>query len=172
MKYMYWAELWLANNIFYTVWGKIQPLKRMLTLLDFGSFLKVPKSVGKSSACPVGVFSMLPNPPKCHIRHKSGKSTMFIIKLKILYCREWWPYGPQTPFLKDLPRNNYAENSFPNTSCAFTTRTPVRGVDQYTFADKCSNTCNLQWKGDLVFTRPSKQQPNTMLQQAPAQDNA
>ena len=64
--------------------GKIQPLKRMLTLLDVGSFLKMPRIVGKSSAHPVGVFSMRPNPPKCNIRHKSRKSTILLIKLKIL----------------------------------------------------------------------------------------
>ena len=75
-----WAELWLVNKIFYTVWGKLQLMEIMLTLLDFGSFLKIPKIVGKSSACPVGVFSMLPNPPKCHIRQKTIKSTILIIK--------------------------------------------------------------------------------------------
>ena len=62
-----WAELWQANQVFYTVWGKIQLLKQMLTLLDFGTFQKISKIVGKSSAHPVGVFSMRPNPPKCHI---------------------------------------------------------------------------------------------------------
>ena len=40
MRLMYnWAELWLVNKICYTVWGKIQPLKKMLTLLGFASFL-------------------------------------------------------------------------------------------------------------------------------------
>ena len=61
-----WAELWLVAKILYTVLGKIQSLKKMLTLLDCGLFLKISKIVGKSSACPVGVFSMRPNPPKCH----------------------------------------------------------------------------------------------------------
>ena len=32
------AELWLANNIFYTVWVEIQLLERMLTLLDLDIF--------------------------------------------------------------------------------------------------------------------------------------
>ena len=34
-----WAELWLVNKFFYTVWGRIQPLKKMLTLPVFGCFL-------------------------------------------------------------------------------------------------------------------------------------
>ena len=42
-----WAELWLVNKIFYTVWSKIQPLKQMLTLLGFRSFLKISKIVGQ-----------------------------------------------------------------------------------------------------------------------------
>ena len=29
-----WVERWLVNKIFYTVWAKIQPLNKMLTLLD------------------------------------------------------------------------------------------------------------------------------------------
>ena len=51
-----------------TVWGKNPAAEKMLTLLALGIFLKTPKIVGKSSADPVGVFSMRPNPPKCHIR--------------------------------------------------------------------------------------------------------
>ena len=39
-----WAELWLVNKISYTVWGKIQPLKTMLTLLDFGIIFENPKT--------------------------------------------------------------------------------------------------------------------------------
>ena len=31
-----WAELWLVAQILYTVLGKIQSLKKMLTLLDCG----------------------------------------------------------------------------------------------------------------------------------------
>ena len=76
-----WAELWLVNQILYTVWGKIQPLKRMLTLLDFGPCLEIHRIVGKSSACPVWVFSMLPNPPKCHIQQKS-RNQHFPYKIK------------------------------------------------------------------------------------------
>ena len=79
---MLW-ELWLVNIFCYTVWGKIWPLERLLTLLDFGSFLKIPRIVGKSSAHTVGVFSMLSNPPKCHMRQNSRKSAIFIIKLGI-----------------------------------------------------------------------------------------
>ena len=43
--YLYMC-IYLANGsvrIFYTVWGKILPLNKMLTLLDFGSLLKNPK---------------------------------------------------------------------------------------------------------------------------------
>ena len=47
-----WVELWLVNKIFYTVWGKIQPLKTKMALLDFESFLKIPRIVGKSSHIP------------------------------------------------------------------------------------------------------------------------
>ena len=72
-----------GKQIFYTVWSKNQLPRRMLTLLDFGSFLKFPKIVGKSSACPVGVFSMQPNPPKCHIRQKSRKTSILQMKLQI-----------------------------------------------------------------------------------------
>ena len=38
------------------------------------TFLKIPKFEGKSSTCPVGVFSMRPNPPKCHIRRETTKN--------------------------------------------------------------------------------------------------
>jgi hypothetical protein len=55
---------------------------KMFTLLDFRSFVEVLRIVGKSPPHPVGVFSMLPNPSKCHIRPKIKKSP-FIIKLKI-----------------------------------------------------------------------------------------
>ena len=40
-----WVELWLVENSFYTVWVKIQLLERVLTLLDSGSFLKIPNRV-------------------------------------------------------------------------------------------------------------------------------
>ena len=43
---------------------------KMLTLLDFGTFLKIPRIVGKSSAHPIGVSSMPPTLPKCHIRQQ------------------------------------------------------------------------------------------------------
>ena len=76
-----WAELWLAKKMFYTVWVKIQPLKRMLTLLDFESFLNFPQIVNKSSACPVGVFSMRPNFPKCYVRQKKNNNK-FTNKIK------------------------------------------------------------------------------------------
>jgi hypothetical protein len=57
--------------------------KKCLHFSNFESFLKIPRIVGKSSAHPVAVFSMLPNPPKCHIRQKSRKSIPSVIKLKI-----------------------------------------------------------------------------------------
>ena len=62
--------------------GQNAAAEKMLTLLDFGSCLQNPKIVGKSSACPVGVLSMLPNPPKCHIRQKTNKSLILIVRLK------------------------------------------------------------------------------------------
>ena len=49
---------------------------QMFTLLDFGSFLKVARSVGKSLPHSVDVFSMLPNPSKCLIQQKSRKCTI------------------------------------------------------------------------------------------------
>ena len=84
-----WAELWLVKSFFYTIWVKIQLLETMLTLLDFGSCLKNTRFVGKSSACPIGVFSMQPNPPKCHIRQQSIKSINLAIQLKILESSAW-----------------------------------------------------------------------------------
>jgi hypothetical protein len=42
-----------------------------ITLLDFGSFVKVLRIVSKSLAQTAGVFCMLSNPPKCEIMHKS-----------------------------------------------------------------------------------------------------
>jgi hypothetical protein len=51
--------------------SKSEHLKELFTLLDFESFLKVLRIVGKSLPHPVGVFCMLQNPPKCHIIHKS-----------------------------------------------------------------------------------------------------
>ena len=38
-----WAEFWLVNKICYTVCGKIQPLNKMLTLLDVRHFLNFSK---------------------------------------------------------------------------------------------------------------------------------
>ena len=49
----------------------------------FGVSFENSQIVGKSSACPVGVFSMRPNPPKCHILQKSRKSIILLIKCKI-----------------------------------------------------------------------------------------
>jgi hypothetical protein len=57
--------------------------RKLFTLLDFLSFFKTLRIVGKSLPHPIGVFSMLPNPSKCHIRPKIKKSHIFIIKLKI-----------------------------------------------------------------------------------------
>ena len=57
--------------------------RTMFTLLDVGSFLKIPRIEGKSSANPVGVFFMLFNPPKCLKHQKSIKYTISTIKWKI-----------------------------------------------------------------------------------------
>ena len=54
----------------------------MLTLLDFGSFLKISKIVDKSSAHTVEVFSMQPNPHKCHMRQKTKNIINFTSKIK------------------------------------------------------------------------------------------
>ena len=69
-----WAELWLANTIFYTVWVKIQLLEKNVDTVRFWViFQKNPRIVGKASAQPVGVLSMHPRPPKCNIRQTKNK---------------------------------------------------------------------------------------------------
>jgi hypothetical protein len=40
--------------------------------------LKIPRIIAKSSAHPVGVFSMRPNPPRCHIRQQHTKKIIYI----------------------------------------------------------------------------------------------
>ena len=72
-----WAELWLVDKICYTVWCKIQPMEKWWHFSTLGHFLKN-KIIGKSLAHPVGVFSMRPSPPKCHIRQITRKSSIFI----------------------------------------------------------------------------------------------
>ena len=78
-----WAELWLVKNIFYTVWVQIQWLEKIVYTSRFSVIFKNLRIVGKSLPHPVAVFSMLPNPSKCHIRQQMKKSCIFIIKLKI-----------------------------------------------------------------------------------------
>ena len=67
-----WAELWLAKKQIIPFGSKSSCWRKLFTLLDVGSFLKIPRVVGKSSAPPVGLFSMLPNPPKCHMRQNKN----------------------------------------------------------------------------------------------------
>ena len=74
-----------SNRLHSTRFVKTSAPRRLPTsgravLTDF--LKKIPKMVGKSSACPVGVFSMLPNPPKCHTRPKSRKINSFDNKCK------------------------------------------------------------------------------------------
>ena len=76
LQHVDWAELWLVKKNMILPGSKSGRWRKLSTLLDFGSFLKVPKIEGKSSAHPVGVFCMQPNPPKCHIRQKSRKSAI------------------------------------------------------------------------------------------------
>ena len=70
-----------------TIWDdctkKLHCWRESITLLDVVSFLKKIRIVGKSSAHPVGMFGMLPNPPQCNIQHKIIKSTIVMIKLKL-----------------------------------------------------------------------------------------
>jgi hypothetical protein len=54
----------LAGEQKKTVWVKIRPLEEMFAILDFGSFWKILKMGGKSLPHPVGVFFILPSPPK------------------------------------------------------------------------------------------------------------
>jgi hypothetical protein len=57
--------------------------RELFTLLDFRSFFKILRIVGKSLPHRVGAFSMLPNPSKCHIRPKINKKiTYFNNKIK------------------------------------------------------------------------------------------
>ena len=54
----------------------------MLTLLDDGSCLQIPRIVGKSLPHPVGTSSMLPNPPQCNIRQKIKQMHNFNNKIQ------------------------------------------------------------------------------------------
>jgi hypothetical protein len=63
----------LAGIFVSAAWVYIQPLESMFTFLDVGSFLKMARILSKSLQHPVGVFAMLPHPPKCHILRKSKK---------------------------------------------------------------------------------------------------
>jgi hypothetical protein len=60
--------------------------RELFTLLDFVSFFanyKIWKQIMGTHTHTVGIFSMLPDPPKYHIRPKIIKSTISAIKLQI-----------------------------------------------------------------------------------------
>jgi hypothetical protein len=57
---------------------------KLFTLLDFGSFLKNSGIVIRSLSHPVGVFSMLPKRPKCHMRQNYEKSQFVNNQIKNL----------------------------------------------------------------------------------------
>ena len=78
-----WAELRLIDKIRATVWVRIQQLEKSFTLLGFESFLEIPRIICKSLPHPWGIFSMLSNPAKCHIRQKSCKSINWVAKPQI-----------------------------------------------------------------------------------------
>ena len=82
---MYWAELWLVKQLLYTVWVKTQLLERIVYTSRFWVMFDISEIVGKSSAQPVGVFSMQPNPPKCHIRQQSTKCVSLITHKSYMY---------------------------------------------------------------------------------------
>jgi hypothetical protein len=68
-------------NTYFTLFGS-NP-NRWQNCLHFsilGNFSNAPGIVGKSSAHPVGVFSMLPNPPECHIGQKSIRCNILRMK--------------------------------------------------------------------------------------------
>ena len=69
------------QNLLYCL-GPNPVAEKMCALLDFGSFWEIPRIVAKSTAHPAGVFSMLPNPPKCHIQQKTTKLAIFSHKIK------------------------------------------------------------------------------------------
>ena len=57
----YFPTSWLSDKSEFSRW------KKMLTLVDLGSFFKISRIACRSLSRPVRVFSMLTNPPKCHI---------------------------------------------------------------------------------------------------------
>ena len=61
----------------------------MFTLLDFGWVLKVLRIVGKWLPHPVGVFCMLPNPPKCHMLQKTCFNVFQYIYLFFAWYGIW-----------------------------------------------------------------------------------
>ena len=86
-----WAELWLVNkNLLYGL-GQNPVAGRMLTLLDFGLFLKIPRIVGKSSAHPVGVFfpaprsSQMPHTAKIKKIQNSQNKNKNALELRLDY---------------------------------------------------------------------------------------
>jgi hypothetical protein len=66
-----------------TAWVQIRPLEKLAPRLDFGSFRKKIRIVSTSLPHPVGVFPMVPDLAKCHIRKKSGKPHTLIIRCTI-----------------------------------------------------------------------------------------
>ena len=54
----------------------------MLVLLDVGTFFENSQNGRQITATHHRTIPMLPNPPKCHMQHKSSKSKMFIIRTK------------------------------------------------------------------------------------------
>jgi hypothetical protein len=60
------------SNKFVILFGsKSSCWRRLFTLLDFGSLLKIASIVGKSLARPVGVFPMQPNPSRFNIQQQN-----------------------------------------------------------------------------------------------------
>ena len=66
-----WAELLLVEKSVILFGSQSSRWRKVLTLLEFGSFLKLLRVLDKSLPHPVGVFSMRPNHPKCKIRQKT-----------------------------------------------------------------------------------------------------
>jgi len=57
--------------------------KKCLLFSIFAIFFQNSQNCRQTLPHPVEVFSMLPNPSKCHVRPKIKNSRMFTIKLKI-----------------------------------------------------------------------------------------
>ena len=77
-----WAGLWLVKKSLRCGCNSSH-WKNCLHFSILGNFQKIQEKEGKSSAHTVGVFSMLPNHPKCDIQQKSMRSDNFGIRSKI-----------------------------------------------------------------------------------------